>query len=79
MEKGSWKRMYPTRQIAQVVLLLLLATTWLAGAPQTRPEDLKPIRILPPQPREPLVRAGPEPDLEILFTSEVRGFYQPCG
>ena len=41
--------------------------------------NLHPIRILPPQPPEPLVRAGPEPDLEVLFTSEVRGFYQPCG
>ena len=26
-----------------------------------------------------LVRGGPAPDLEILFTAEARGFYQPCG
>ena len=26
-----------------------------------------------------LVKGGPEPDVEVLFTSEVRGFYQPCG
>lgn len=26
-----------------------------------------------------LVAGGPAPDLEILYSSEVRGFYQPCG
>ena len=34
-------------------------------------------RFAPPPP--PLVAGGPAPDIELLHSSEVRGFYQPCG
>ena len=37
------------------------------------------VRIIPATPPLPLVRPGPVPDLEILFSCDVRGFYQPCG
>jgi len=58
---------------------ILALPTPQSTAQQPRPKDLVPVRILPPQPEQPLVMAGPEPDLEVLFTSEVLGYYQPCG
>lgn len=63
---------------AIALLILPLGGGGVDGAQQGRGQS-SPIRILPPQPPEPLVRGGPEPDLEMLFTSEVHGFYQPCG
>ena len=74
------------RRIAVPALIagsVLLAASFLAGAQegeqQPRVRGIPSVRILPAQPPEPLVTLGPVPDLEILFSSEVRGFYQPCG
>ena len=49
--------------------------------PRSQRRDSPTVSILPSgtKPPEPLVNPGPEPDVEILFTSEVRGYYQPCG
>ena len=58
----------------------LVAALGLAEAQQpTGKRRLPSIEIVPSQPPPPLVMPGPEPDLEILFSSNVQGFYQPCG
>jgi hypothetical protein len=44
-----------------------------------RPGSLPAVEIHPARPPEPLVAPGPAPDVEILLTSAVQGFYQPCG
>jgi len=67
--------------------LVLLSVPHLAGQQpppkdgtlKVRPGQVPAIEILPAQPPEPVVPPGPEPDVEILFSSEVKGFYQPCG
>lgn len=67
------------RLLLHALMAVGLLLTSLPLAAQSRQAKPNPIRILPPQPPEPLIKGGPEPDLEILFTSDVRGFYQPCG
>ena len=64
------------RLLAVAGLLALVAFVALA---QQRRNQNPGVQILPVQRAQPLVAAGPEPDLEILFTCEVMGFYQPCG
>lgn len=70
-----------TRRILPV--LLAFVALWAFTAPvaqQTQGSGDKPvIQLLTPVRQDPLVRLGPAPDLEILFSSEVRGYYQPCG
>lgn len=46
---------------------------------KVRPGTVPAVEILPAGPPEPLVAPGPPPDLEILLTSAVQGYYQPCG
>jgi hypothetical protein len=46
---------------------------------KVRPGSVPAVEILPARPPEPLVAPGPTPDLEILLTSAVQGYYQPCG
>ena len=74
---------------SRFVLLWLLcgmALLWAAvpGNAQEEQEDVtfdakptlkNPLSAAPP----PLIAGGPAPDLEIVYSSEVRGFYQPCG
>jgi hypothetical protein len=67
-------------------ILLLSATLPFAVAQAKKEEQLKvrpgqvpSVEIIPAVPPEPLLPPGPPPDLEILFTSQVQGFYQPCG
>ena len=69
----------PDRLPRLLVVGGLLAMVAVLALAQQGLKDQPAVRILPPQPVQPLVAAGPEPDLEILFTSEVMGFYQPCG
>jgi len=46
---------------------------------KVRPGTVPAVEIHPATPPEPLVAPGPAPDLEILLTSVVQGYYQPCG
>jgi hypothetical protein len=73
-------------RVPAVILFLLLAAGGLpssvpAGDEQlkVRPGQVPAVELLPALPPEPLVPPGPSPDLEILFSSQVQGYYQPCG
>ncbi len=62
----------------------VLWATALPGGAQQEPAELifeaKPtIQNRPTVPPPPLVAGGPAPDIELLYSSEVRGYYQPCG
>ena len=62
---------------------VLWATT-LPGGAQQEPAELvfeakATIQNRPTVPPPPLVAGGPAPDIELLYSSEVRGYYQPCG
>ena len=46
---------------------------------KVRPGSLPAVEIHPARPPEPLVAPGPAPDVEVLLTSAVQGYYQPCG
>jgi len=46
---------------------------------KVRPGTVPAVEIHPAGPPEPLVAPGPAPDLEVLLTSAVQGYYQPCG
>jgi len=46
---------------------------------KVRPGTVPAVEIHAAAPPEPLVAPGPAPDLEILLTSVVQGYYQPCG
>jgi hypothetical protein len=49
------------------------------GADTPRGEEAPAIQLRGQGPPVPLVAPGPAPDVEILFSSEVLGYYEPCG
>jgi len=63
------------------------AVLWVAALPsgaQQNPAELtidaEPTLLSRPSvPPPALVAGGPAPDLELLYSSEVHGYYQPCG
>ncbi len=62
----------------------VLWATALPGGAQQEPAELiieaePTVRNLLSVPPPPLVAGGPPPDIELLYSSEVRGYYQPCG
>jgi hypothetical protein len=62
----------------------VLWATALPGGAQQEPAELileaePTIRNRPNVPPPALVAGGPAPDIELLYSSEVGGFYQPCG
>ncbi len=74
-----------SRRYSRLIIPALFASAvlWTWGSPTAQQKQVtgdKPIVQLVPTARpEPLVRRGPAPDVEILFASEVKGYYQPCG
>jgi hypothetical protein len=78
--------MKPLRFVLSWILFgaaLLWATALPGGAQQESPqltfEDKPTLQSRSNIPPPPLVTGGPAPDLELLYSSEVRGYYQPCG
>ncbi len=62
----------------------VLWATALPGGTQQEPAELTfeaepTIQNRPTVPPPPLVAGGPAPDIDLLYSSEVRGYYQPCG
>ena len=49
------------------------------GTDTPRGEEAPVIQMVPGGREVPLVAPGPAPDVEILFSSEVLGYYEPCG
>lgn len=69
--------------LAAAALVVFAAAAFPQAGPEgqlkIRPGQVPAVEILPATPPEPLIPPGPAPDLEILFTSQVQGYYQPCG
>jgi hypothetical protein len=61
-----------------MLFVALAAVTWTAAAAQT---VVNPPQSLPtaPSPGAPPLAAGPDADLDILFTAQVAGWIEPCG
>jgi hypothetical protein len=66
-------------------MLCGIALLWAAAVPGSAQEGDVTFEATPTlrnslnAPPPPLIAGGPAPDLELLYSSEVRGFYQPCG
>ena len=65
------------RASTRAVLLLLGLTPFILGLSAVVSFTVGAQGRTPPP--GPLLEPGPVPDLEILFSSDVQGYYQPCG